>query len=174
MGLDERVGQDVVNVLAVIGTLTTLLAGLMMHPGHDVHERDDARRAQRIAQRDVKRTRGVYRMQQGHQQVLVGQHNGGLYVTHTVSIFPHRLHQLECLLGLSHIRRDRDHRHIGALAVKGLQRFCPKPLAVAIDEQRPGVVGSLFELYLHAGVIPPEIGLASLVKAVEKFGLGYR
>ena len=70
--------ENVIHILAVIGPRPVLLGRLVMQSSDNVHERDDARAAQRIAQRHVELRLRRNGMQQGYQQVLIGEDNGCL------------------------------------------------------------------------------------------------
>ena len=114
------------------------------------------------------------RVQQGHQQVLIGQNDGSFDVVGILFISPHRLHESKSLLGLSHIGRHSHHTHLGRAAIERLQLFGTKSLAIAIDEQCSGVMRRLVELLLNARIIPPEVGLSGLIEAVKQLDLGNR
>ena len=73
------------------------------------------------------------RVQQGHQQVLVGKDDGRLDVVSIFILLSHRLHQVKSLLGLSHIRRYSHNTHLGSRAVERQQLLGTKTLAVTID-----------------------------------------
>ena len=101
IGLHQRVGKDIVDILAVVSIACLLLAGLVMQARDNAHERDDARSAQGVTQRDIQQRHTVHRVQQRHQQSLVGEHNRRLDAWRLTPV-PHELHLVKGDLGLPH------------------------------------------------------------------------
>ena len=113
------------------------------------------------------------RVQQGHEKILIGQHDGGVNAD-TSTLLMHEFHLVESLFCLPN---GRWHSHHSQGLFHGFQRgnrHRPKTLAVAIDEQGSRVMRRLVKHRAHSRIIPPEISLVVALETFKKLNLGSR
>ena len=173
VGFHQRVGKDIVDILAIVGPADTLLACLVVQARDDAHERNDARAAKGVAQCDIEQRHIMNRMEQRHQQALVGEHYRRLDARCRAWL-PHEFHLVKCHLCLPHCRGYRYHLNLRAFSLERLDRHSAETLAIAVDEQRSWIVRSFGEHSLQARRVPPEVGDAFTLEAVKQLDLGSR
>ena len=115
----------------------------------------------------------MHRVQQGHEQVLVGQDNGRLD-TYRGFPFTHEYHLIEGLLGLAHGRRHGNHPQCGLRPLQWGHRHRAEPLAVTVDQQCGRIMRRLVEQSLDARIVPPKIGLVVILELLEQGDFGSR
>ena len=113
------------------------------------------------------------RVQQGHQQALVGQDDGRLDARFFL-VAQHTFHFVERLLGLPYRRGHGDHSDFLIDSRQRLQWHGIETTTVAVNEQGTRIMGRMLQQGGNARIVPPEIGFAASLEMVKQLDLGDR